>query len=128
MTSFHKDAKETTLFSILATLRVVTLASLRLVDIKNTIFIKHFAGFTFSVKPDKMSKAASPKKTTTKKATPTYQVMVQESIKALQERVSRRKHFRRRIHNFISANYEVGSEPEKKPAVKKPAANKTTKK
>ena len=113
-----------------------------------------------------MPKAASPKKTATKKAPakkaapkthPTYQVMVQESIKALKERKGAS---RQAIKNYIGANYscevknhylqsalkklteenvlekaEVGqrwkikkAEVAKKPAAKKPAAKKVAKK
>ena len=58
-----------------------------------------------------MPKAASPKKTTTKKATPakksashpTYQVMVQESIKALKERKGAS---RQALKKYIEANYQ----------------------
>ena len=58
-----------------------------------------------------MPKAASPKKTTTKKASPakkpashpTYQVMVQESIKALKERKGAS---RQALKKYIEANYQ----------------------
>ena len=57
-----------------------------------------------------MPKAASPKKTTTKKATPakkmthpTYQVMVQESIKALKERKGASQ---QALKKYIEANYQ----------------------
>ena len=57
-----------------------------------------------------MPKAASPKKTTTKKASPakkmthpTYQVMVQESIKALKERKGAS---RQALKKYIEANYK----------------------
>ena len=58
-----------------------------------------------------MPKAALPKKTTTKKASPakkpashpTYQVMVQESIKALKERKGAS---RQALKKYIEANYQ----------------------
>ena len=58
-----------------------------------------------------MPKAASPKKTATKKASPakkpashpTYQVMVQESIKALKERKGAS---RQALKKYIEANYK----------------------
>merc|ERR1711911_179262 len=59
-----------------------------------------------------MPKAATPKKTATKKATPakkkaathpTYQVMVQESIKALKERKGAS---RQALKKYIEANYK----------------------
>ena len=58
-----------------------------------------------------MPNAASPKKTTTKKASPakksashpTYQVMVQESIKALKERKGAS---RQALKKYIEANYQ----------------------
>ena len=58
-----------------------------------------------------MPKSASPKKTTTKKASPakkpashpTYQVMVQESIKALKERKGAS---RQALKKYIEANYQ----------------------
>ena len=56
-----------------------------------------------------MPKAASPKKATTKKAPakkashPTYQVMVQESIKALKERKGAS---RQALKKYIEANYK----------------------
>ena len=58
-----------------------------------------------------MPKAASPKKTTTKKASPakksashpTYQVMVQESIKALKERKGAS---RQALKKYIEADYQ----------------------
>ena len=108
-----------------------------------------------------MPKAASPKKTTTKKASPakkmthpTYQVMVQESIKALKERKGAS---RQALKKYIEANYkcevrnynlnsalkklteekvleqsETGQrwkfkKAEAKPAAKKPAAKKAAK-
>ena len=57
-----------------------------------------------------MPKSASPKKTTTKKASPakkmthpTYQVMVQESIKALKERKGASQ---QALKKYIEANYQ----------------------
>ena len=58
-----------------------------------------------------MPKAASPKKTTTKKASPakkpashpTYQIMVQESIKALKERKGASQ---QALKKYIEANYQ----------------------
>ena len=57
-----------------------------------------------------MPKAATPKKTATKKASPakkathpTYQVMVQESIKALKERKGAS---RQAVKKYIEANYQ----------------------
>merc|ERR1712131_112304 len=62
-------------------------------------------------KHKKMPKAATPKKTATKKASPakkpashpTYQVMVQESIKALKERKGAS---RQALKKYIEANYK----------------------